>query len=99
VFFAPAPMPMTPANLSSASGIRFKIRGKGPIYLGVMAQRLGLLPALRHLTVSEEWQEVRFTWAALDGLDGKDVSGFMFGADAPGDYWLELDELRFDSHE
>ncbi len=99
VFFAPGAIPLTPANLSSTTGVRFNIRGEGPIYFGVMAQRLGLLPVMRRLKVSEEWKEIRFTWAQLGGLDGTDISGIMFGADAPGDYWLELDDMRFDPHE
>jgi imidazolonepropionase-like amidohydrolase len=95
VLYSPS-FPLTPANLSAASGVRFQARGKGPIFLGVMARRLGQLPVIRHLEVSEEWQTFEFSWDALDGLDGTDVTGFMFGADRPGEFWLEIDEVRFE---
>jgi imidazolonepropionase-like amidohydrolase len=96
VFFAPGLPPMAPANLSSRGGVRFRVRGSGPLYLGVMAERLGILPVIRRLPTGDDWQDVRYTWDELDGLDGTDVTGILFGADAPGDFWLELDDMRFD---
>ena len=88
--------PTMPANLSAAKGLRFRARGEGPIFLGVMAQRLGPVPIVRKLDVGDDWREFSFTWEDLGGLDGTDVSGLMLGADKPGDFWLELDDLRLE---
>ncbi len=91
----PGPRPMQPADLSPARGLRFRVMGDGsPFTLMVFARSRGRVPASTTITAGREWTTVEVPFAALDGVDGRDVTGILFSAARPGPFELRLDDVE-----
>lgn len=94
--FFPASPPMTPANLSRFKELAFWTRGDGRQYqVMVFATRLGNIPAAQPFTAGPEWTEVVLPLKGFGGIDGSDLSGILFSADArPGPFGFAIDNVR-----
>ena len=94
--FFPASPPMTPANLSKFTELVFRAKGDGREY-GVMmfATRFGNIPQVQSFTAGPEWKEHVIPLKAFSNMDGSDVRGILFSANAtPGAFRLAIDDVR-----
>jgi imidazolonepropionase-like amidohydrolase len=94
--WSPNQAPMTPANLSSKQGIRFRSRGDGKTYrLMVFAQSKGFMPLMQPFVASPEWSAHEVSWKEL-GIDGSDVMAVIFaGGPEPGEFAMQIDDVAF----
>ncbi len=98
VMFSPGPGPMTPANLSGKKSVSFWAKGDGKTYrLMIFTQNRGFSPITKTFVAGPDWKQVSFPLAAFDGIDGRDVLGFVFCAGtAPRLFDFSIDEMRLD---
>jgi len=84
-----------PANLSSKSGVRFRVRADGrPGLLMVFSQSLGRIPATKSFPTTSEWTTVSIPWSDLGGIDGSDIQGFLITAgQVPGRFEIFIDDV------
>jgi hypothetical protein len=93
----PAAPPMTPADLSAASGVRFHARGDGATYRVLLfTEGTGPVPLAREFVAGAEWQQHVFEWREFGDLDGSDVTAIAIvaGGGAPGAFALVVDEIE-----
>ncbi len=86
---------MVPANLASAVGISFRIRGigAGPGVMG-FSEAGGQRPSIAGIEIGEEWREVTVAFADLPRFDKTGTTMLLIGIFEPGDYAIELDRVR-----
>ena len=98
VMFSPAAVPMTPANLSGKTALRFWARGDGATYrVMLFSQARGRQPYVQELVAPAEWKEFVFPLKDFGGFDGRDLIGVVIAAGpGPGDFALTLDGVRFE---
>jgi hypothetical protein len=95
--FYPGKTPMAPANLSAYRYVAFSARGEPGTYIVTMfSQSKGDMPAIKVITVSQEWQEYRFAIADFEGVNSADIKGLMFAANRPGPFAWRVDHVRFE---
>ena len=94
--FFPAAVPMMPADVSRYTEIVFLARGDGREYqLMVFATRLGNIPVSRPFTAGREWTEHVLRLSDFQGMDGSDLRGILFSANAVrGAFRFAIDEVR-----
>ncbi len=93
--FMTGSQPMQPANLSAAKGVRFWARGDGKTYRIMMfSQGNGMQPLVQNFVAGANWKEYDFSFASFDGVDGRDIMGFVFaGGPAPGTFSMQIDQI------
>lgn len=94
--YYPGPLPGAAVNFTAIHGVRFWARGgPGTFAFAVFTQHGGQLPAYTTFEVSPAWHEYRLH---LEGIEPQryDVTGLFFGAYQPGEYTLEIDDLRIE---
>ena len=93
--FFPATPPMTPANLSKFTELVFRAKGDGREYMVMMfATRFGNIPMSQPFTAGAEWKEFVIPLKAFSNMDGSDVRGILFSANAtPGTFRLAIDDV------
>jgi len=92
----PAEAPMSPADLSSASTLRFRVRGRPASYrLMVFSEVLGPMPATVPLEAGETWRAVEVDLASVaDGAE-KGIAGLLWsGGPDVGSFWIEIDDVE-----
>lgn len=96
VMLSPASQPFTPANLSAAKALRFRVRGDGKGgRVMLFSQSKGFVPIERTFATSSEWTEIVMPFASFDGIDGHDVLSIIFsGGPAAGAFAFQLDDVR-----
>lgn len=96
-FFSPGASFMAPANLSSKSALSFRAAGDGKTYsVMIFAQSLGYMPATKEFVAGPVWELHTFTFEEF-GIEGHDIMGIFFGGSSePGEFALEIDEVRLD---
>tara|TARA_B100001765_G_scaffold50891_1_gene29756 strand:+ start:7317 stop:9080 length:1764 start_codon:yes stop_codon:yes gene_type:complete len=86
---------MAPINLREATGLSFRIRGRanGP---GVMGFSLagGQRPSLAPIEIGREWREVTVAFSELPGFDAAGTTMLLIGAFEPGDFEIEIEDIR-----
>lgn len=94
--FFPASPPMTPANLSNFKELVFRAKGDGREYVVMMfASRFGNIPQMHPFTPAAEWKEYVIPFSAFSKMDGSDVRGILFSANAtPGAFRVAIDDVR-----
>lgn len=95
--YSPGAQPMSPADLSATSGIRFWARGDGGTYrVMVFTQSKGFMPLERTFVAGTEWAEHTIPFAAFDGIDGRDLMAVIFtGGPRPGAFSFQVDQVEF----
>lgn len=95
IAFAPGEAMMQPADLSNATALAFPARGSGAGF-GVMglSEASGQMPVTETFTIREQWREIRIPFAALEGFDPSAATMLLIGALEPGEYRLELADIR-----
>jgi hypothetical protein len=95
VMWSPGSQPMQPADLSGATGVRFRARGDGRTHrVLVFSQAAGMMPLMHEFTAPAGWTTLDVSWASL-GIDGSDVMAVMFvGSPPAGDFWFEVDDVE-----
>jgi hypothetical protein len=97
--YAPAPVPMQPANLSSKKSISFWAKGDGKTYTLVVltesrSGNSGELPAMTSFAAGPEWKQYTFLLSTF-GTDGSDLSGIGFvHVQEPGKFQFEIDQFE-----
>jgi hypothetical protein len=88
--------PMQPADLSAASGVRFRARGDGGTYrVLVFAQSAGMTPLQHEFVAPPGWTDVDVPWSVFPGVDGKGIMAVMFvGGPTPGSFSFMVDDVR-----
>ncbi len=96
ILFSPGPRSLSPANLSSKSGISFWARGAGkPLYVMVFSQSRGFTPAIKEFVAPGEWKQFQFDWKDFEGFDGNALLGIFWGAGAQaGPFEFEIDDVH-----
>ncbi len=94
--FFPASPPMTPVDLSKFKELIFRAKGDGREYVVMMfATRFGNIPMSQPFTAGPEWAEHAIPLKAFSNMDGSDVRGILFSANAtPGAFRLAIDDVR-----
>ena len=95
ISWMPGERMMAPANLSSATGIAFRIRGSasGPGVMG-FSEAGGQQPALSQIEIGENWRDVTVPFADLPRFDSSGTTMLLIGMFSPGDYSIEVDQIR-----
>jgi imidazolonepropionase-like amidohydrolase len=93
--FFPASTPMSPVDFSKFTELVFWARGDGREYQVMMfATRFGNIPQSQPFAAGPEWREVVIPLKAFAGMDGSDVRGILFSADAkPGSFSFAIDNV------
>src|ERR1017187_3042418 len=97
--YAPAPVPMQPANLSSKKSISFWAKGDEKTYTLVVltesrSGNSGELPAKTSFAAGPEWKQYTFLLSTF-GTDGSDLSGIGFvHVQEPGKFQFEIDQFE-----
>jgi hypothetical protein len=93
--FSPGPAVMAPANLSTKKALGFWAKGSGRSFaVMVYSQSLGYIPRVQTFEVGPDWKEFVFPFDKL-GLEGFDIMAIFIGAsNVPGDFWLQVDNVR-----
>lgn len=95
IAFSPGAAMMAPADLSGAGAIAFMARGNGPGFTVMgFSQTSGQMPAMAPFPVTAEWREVSVPFASLGRFDPKTATMLLIGAVEPGDFTLELKDIR-----
>ncbi len=94
-FYSPGKSMMSPTNLSFKDSISFWAKGDGKTYsIMVFAQSLGFTPSSLTFKPGAEWQEYSFAFKQFS-VEGFDIMGiFIGGATEPGDFRLQIDNVR-----
>lgn len=92
--WSPGSQMMQPANLSSAPGLSFRVRGDGRTNrVLVFAERNGYTPQMHDFVAPAEWTEVTLPWSTF-GTDGSDVMAILFVGGLPaGEFRFEIDDI------
>jgi imidazolonepropionase-like amidohydrolase len=95
IAFNPAAEQFRPANLSTATAIRFRARGEGPGF-GVMgfSEASGRAPITGAFAVGKDWAEVTVKFSDLKGFDPASTTLLTITALKPGPYRLEVSDVR-----
>ena len=93
--FSPGRAPMQPAKLGENRSLSFWAKGKGKEFrVMLFFQKRGFTPSVKSFTAGQDWKEYRFPIKEFDGCDGSDVLGIWFGAEQPGEFAFQIDEVR-----
>ena len=93
--FFPATTPMSPVDFSKFKELVFWVRGDGREYQVMMfATQFGNIPQSQPFAAGPEWREVVIPLKAFGGMNGADVRGILFSADAkPGKFSFAIDNV------
>jgi hypothetical protein len=96
VMWSAGAQPMQPADLSAASGVRFRAKGDGGTYrVLVFAQSAGMTPLQHEFVAPSVWTDVDVPWSVFTGVDGKGIMAVMFvGGPTPGSFSFMVDDVR-----
>lgn len=89
----------TPRDISAATALVFRVRGKGsgPQGLAMLFDPSSPQPKFRPFPFSPEWSEVRIPIASFSGLNVKAVVGVVIATDpTKGPFAFEVDDVRLE---
>ncbi|MEL6108913.1 MAG: amidohydrolase family protein [Planctomycetota bacterium] len=93
--FSPGAAPMQPAKIGEGRTLSFWAKGDDTEFrVMLFFQKRGFAPSTKSFTAGKEWRRYRFVVKEFDGCDGSDVLGIWFGADRPGKFEFQIDEVR-----
>ena len=93
--FLPGSGKFLPADLSAHNEISFWVKGDSQEYsLFLFAANIASNPAGKTFKANEEWEKVTFSVSDFGGCDGKVVFGLAFGKSTPGQFQLQLDQVK-----
>ena len=95
--YFPGRSPLTPADLSTAQGLRFSARGDGATYR-IIVTTGGETPKMSAMTfvAGPTWQEQSFRWSDFENADPSAVQSIaILAGPAAGRYNLLLDQVAF----
>lgn len=96
VSFMPGQQAFAPVDLSTARGIRFKVRGDGGLYaVQAFWQAGGFQPAAATFRADPDWKEVTYAWGRFTGFDPKTATGLgIVAAMRQGPFQFEIADVR-----
>ena len=94
--FFPGAAPMSPADVSAGSGIRFKVRGEGPgLTVMLFAENLGQAPAYAGRSLSAEWTTVEIRFTEFQRVDPQGLTAIFIGvAGELGSFSMQIDDVE-----
>ena len=92
--FSPGAAMMSPADLGRRR-ITLRARGSGAGFTVMgFSQTSGQMPVIEPFPVGADWREIRVPFSALEGFDPNTATMLLIGAVEPGEYRLELADIR-----
>jgi hypothetical protein len=94
--FFPGPAPMSPADVSAGSGLRFRVRGEGPgLTVMMFAQSLGQAPAYAGRGLSTEWTTVEIPFTEFQRADPEGLTAIFIGLSGQlGEFSMQIDDVE-----